>query len=59
MTSQWLSAGGDPNFPLAKLYVWTAGSWDALGVHYASADAGGSWADAQIIDTVKQHNAKI
>ena len=59
MTSQWLSAGGDPNYPLDKLYVWTAGSWDALGVHFASADAGGSWADAQIIDTVKQHNAKV
>lgn len=59
MTAQWLSAGGDPNYPIDKIYVWTAGSWDALGVHFQSADGSGSWADGQIIDMVKQHNAKV
>jgi hypothetical protein len=34
------------------------GSWDALGVHFLSADSSGSWADNEIIELVKAHNAK-
>jgi hypothetical protein len=35
------------------------GSWDALGVHYRSADSSGSWADNEIIEMVKNHNSKV
>ena len=35
------------------------GSWDALGVHYRSGDSSGSWADPEIIELVKKHNAKV
>jgi hypothetical protein len=32
-----------------------AGSWDALGVHFASE----GWKDQKIIDTVKAHNKAV
>lgn len=35
-----------------------AGSWDALGVHYQSSGSGGSWADGEVTELVKRHNAK-
>jgi hypothetical protein len=59
MTADWLSNGGGPQYPVDRIYVWTAGSWDALGVHYLSSDSSGSWADNEIIDLVKKHNAKV
>ncbi|KAI8466695.1 MAG: hypothetical protein J3K34DRAFT_432891 [Monoraphidium minutum] len=58
-TADWLAQGGGPTFKLDKLYVWNAGSWDALGVHFQSGDATGSWADSEIIELVKTHNAKV
>lgn len=36
-----------------------AGSWDALGVHWATSGNGGSWADSSIINLVKAHNKGI
>ncbi|KIZ00733.1 hypothetical protein MNEG_7227 [Monoraphidium neglectum] len=59
MTAQWLVNGGGPQFPLYKLYAWGAGSWDAMGVHFQSGDASGSWADPEIIQIVKDHNGKV
>ncbi|KAI8466523.1 MAG: hypothetical protein J3K34DRAFT_433415 [Monoraphidium minutum] len=59
MTSYWLANGGGTKFPVDKVYVWNAGSWDALGVHYLSSDGRGSWADPAIVEMVKQHNAKV
>jgi len=53
MTSNWLKSGSQYN-PY-KLYVWTAGSWDALGVHFASQ----GWKDSKIIDVVKAHNKAV
>ena len=35
-----------------------AGSWDALGVHFQSSDGSGTWADKDIIELVKKHNAR-
>lgn len=39
--------------------VCLPGSWDALGVHYATSGGEGSWADNQIINLVKQHNKSV
>lgn len=36
-----------------------SGSWDAMGVHFQSGDASGSWADPEIIQIVKDHNGKV
>ncbi|GBG00356.1 hypothetical protein Rsub_13088 [Raphidocelis subcapitata] len=58
MTADYLSNGGG-TYPIDKVYVWTAGSWDALGVHFQSSDGSGSWADNEIIDLVKNHNSKV
>lgn len=53
MTSKWLKGGGE--YKLDKMYVWNAGSWDALGVHFASQ----GWKDQKVIDTVKAHNKAV
>jgi hypothetical protein len=50
--------------PLAKaewlvLLAAAAGSWDALGVHFATAGSDGSWADSQITNMVKEHNKAV
>eukprot|EP00879_Flechtneria_rotunda_P029190 GHRR01031470.1.p1 GENE.GHRR01031470.1~~GHRR01031470.1.p1 ORF type:complete len:383 (+),score=118.71 GHRR01031470.1:889-2037(+) len=58
MTSKWLKNGAGA-YKLSGLYVWTAGSWDALGVHYATSGNGGSWADSQLINLVKNHNRAV
>lgn len=53
MTSKWLK--GQSDYKLDKIYVWNAGSWDALGVHYASQ----GWKDPKIIEAVKAHNKAV
>uniref|UniRef100_A0A383VIG4 Glycoside hydrolase family 5 domain-containing protein n=1 Tax=Tetradesmus obliquus TaxID=3088 RepID=A0A383VIG4_TETOB len=57
-TAKWLRAGAG-DYKVDALYVWTAGSWDALGVHYATAGGDGSWADSQITNMVKAHNKAV
>jgi hypothetical protein len=37
------------------LQLCVAGSWDALGVHYASK----GWADSKVTDIVKAHNKAV
>jgi hypothetical protein len=41
------------------LLLASAGSWDALGVHFATAGSDGSWADSQITNMVKEHNKAV
>ncbi|KAF8071022.1 hypothetical protein HT031_001104 [Scenedesmus sp. PABB004] len=57
-TAKWLR-GGAQEYALDGIYVWTAGSWDALGVHYATSGSDGSWADPQIVSMVKAHNKAV
>eukprot|EP00775_Hariotina_reticulata_P001231 gene1231-1570_t len=47
-TAKWLKNRAGV-YNLDGIYVWTAGSWDALGVHFATSGNGGSWADDKII----------
>ncbi len=58
-TAAWLRNRGGPTYRVDGLYMWNAGSWDALGVHYATANSQGSWADAKVQATVKAHNAAV
>jgi hypothetical protein len=55
-TSDWLKGRGGPNLRLDGLYVWNAGSWDALGVNPTS---GGSWIDPSLQSMVRDHNAYV
>eukprot|EP00878_Enallax_costatus_P001421 GHUV01001571.1.p1 GENE.GHUV01001571.1~~GHUV01001571.1.p1 ORF type:complete len:424 (+),score=133.23 GHUV01001571.1:197-1468(+) len=56
--SKWLKTGAG-EYRLDGVYVWDAGSWDALGVHYATTGSDGSWADSQIVNLVKEHNKSV
>jgi len=58
-TSDWLKKKGGPTYRVDGLYVWNAGSWDATGVHFATAGNGGSWQDGQITEMVKAHNKAV
>jgi hypothetical protein len=55
-TSDWLKKRGGPNVRVDGLYVWNAGSWDALGVN---PNSGGSWVDPQLQASVRAHNAYV
>lgn len=55
-TSDWLKGRGGPNLRLDGLYVWNAGSWDALGVNPTS---GGNWIDPSLQSMVRDHNAYV
>jgi hypothetical protein len=57
-TASWLRSNAQA-YKLDGIYVWTAGSWDALGVHYATRTPQGTWADQSIIDLVKAHNRAV
>jgi hypothetical protein len=45
--------------PLVCVLGAHAGSWDAVGVHFATSGNGGSWADSQLQALVKSHNAAV
>lgn len=55
-TSDWLKKRGGPNLRLDGLYMWTAGSWDGVGVN---PNSGGSWVDPQLQAMVRAHNAQV
>lgn len=55
-TSDWLKGRGGPNLRVDGMYVWNAGSWDALGVN---PNSGGSWVDPTLQTMVRAHNAYV
>lgn len=55
-TADWLKKRGGPNLRLDGVYMWNAGSWDAVGVNPTS---GGNWIDPKIQSMVRAHNAQV
>ena len=55
---QLLGLGGI-NYKVSGAFIWNVVSWDVQGIHPASSSGEGSFADAQSMAMIKEHNVKV
>ncbi len=58
-TSRYLMRGGSLEYRVDGLHLWNVASWDALGIHWRSISAEGSYYEQGVAAIVAAHNKNL
>lgn len=58
-TTEWLANGGGPHYWVDKLFLWSIGSWDVMGLNKYSYSENGTFQLPEVASRIAEHNYKV